>query len=64
MGNLKDAIEKLKTASGLLLGGEKPKQYTDILSPEIKLSGTVEQAWKDVGKHLWDIFTEVNGKRE
>ena len=49
MNELQDAMNKIKTASRLIIGNNLYK-YSEY--QKIEPSGTIEQAWKNIGKHL------------
>jgi hypothetical protein len=58
---ISNAINKIEKSILLLLGNDMNK-YHDW--QKIPLTGTVERAWKDVGKYLIDILDELQNESE
>jgi hypothetical protein len=58
---ISNAINKIEKSMLLLLGNDMSK-YHDW--QKIPLTGTVERAWKDVGKYLIDILDELQSESE
>lgn len=54
------AIDRIKKASLLIIGGE-PEKYANAYK-EVKPSGSVAEAWKAVGDNLKEVIDET--KRE